>query len=191
MYDGTGYKTGSRGPSSLFSSPGDLFGIAEVRYEWEDGRVGIGAWHHNGDFDRFDGGVDDGAEGYFALAEGWLMREDGDPDGEQGLQAWTLLGAADETVSPVETHVGVGLAYAGLLGGRDEDTTGLGVHSARLSGDPDAGFTEGHETAIELFHAFQVLPELRIQPDLQYIVNPGGEGLDDAFVGTIRLAFEL
>ena len=192
VYDGTGYKTGSRGPSSLFSSPGDLFGIAEARYEWEDGRVGIGAWHHHGDFDRFDGGIDQGTEGLYALAEGWLKREDGgDPEVDQGLQAWLLLGTADRAVTPIDGHVGVGLLYTGLLDGRDEDSTGFGIHSAQLSGDPAAELTADHETAFEFFHSIQLSPVLRIQPDLQYIVNPGGQGLEDAVVGTVRLAFEL
>jgi len=39
--------------------------------------------------------------------------------------------------------------------------------------------------AIELFYKAQLTPYIMVQPDLQYIVNPGGENRD-AFVGGLR-----
>lgn len=195
LYDGAwqaGYRTGSRGPSTVFGEPSDLFSIAELDYAWEEARVGIGAWHHSGDFERWAGGVRKGAEGYFALAEGRLTREvPSDRDDDQGLRAWTLLGLDDEEVSPVDVHAGGGLLWTGLVPGRDADLLGLGVHCAWLSDEPGAGFSAAREVAYEAFYAFELLPGLRLQPDLQYVVDPGGAGLGDAFVATLRLALVL
>jgi porin len=49
---------------------------------------------------------------------------------------------------------------------------------------------EAHETAIELTYRMQATPWLALQPDVQYIVNPGTDpSLDNAWV--VGLRFEL
>jgi carbohydrate-selective porin OprB len=42
------------------------------------------------------------------------------------------------------------------------------------------------ETAIELFYKVQLTEFISIQPDIQYISNPGGGTTDDAIVLGIR-----
>jgi porin len=42
------------------------------------------------------------------------------------------------------------------------------------------------ETAIEMFYKLQLTPFFSIKPDLQYIVNPGGD-LPNAFVAGLRM----
>jgi carbohydrate-selective porin OprB len=69
------------------------------------------------------------------------------------------------------------------------DIAGLMVSAAFLTDAPGAGFTRDAETAIEVFYRYQATPWFSIKPDLQYIDNPGGAGLDDAWVGTLR--FEI
>jgi porin len=73
-----------------------------------------------------------------------------------------------------------------------DDQLGFGASSARLSQESGAGFTERAETAIELYWSFRVLPGLRIKPDVQYVVDPGGDAsLDDAWIATLRATFAL
>lgn len=49
-------------------------------------------------------------------------------------------------------------------------------------------FNESHETALELFYKAQITPWLTLKPDLQYIVNSGGDSsLGDTLVGTLRV----
>ena len=55
---------------------------------------------------------------------------------------------------------------------------------------------EGHETAIELTYRARITDGLEVQPDIQYIVNPGTDpALDNALVFGIRIelgrGFEL
>ena len=48
----------------------------------------------------------------------------------------------------------------------------------------------GGETAVEIFHRFDLGRGVAIQPDLQWIGTPGGgdpSGADDAWIATLRL----
>ena len=79
-----------------------------------------------------------------------------------------------------------GLTYQGLVASRPDDTVGLGIAYGRISPqaaayDRDVVAVTGmampirdYETAIELTYRMQVVPNWTIQPDLQYIVHPGG-----------------
>jgi porin len=72
------------------------------------------------------------------------------------------------------------------LKGRDNDTVGFGFGLTHASGsvaDYDEDLSQftgspvpvrGSETFFELTYQAQVTPWWTVQPDLQYIVNPGG-----------------
>jgi porin len=106
------------------------------------------------------------------------------------------VGVADARVNAVSSYVGAGLTYTGLLSGRAEDQLGIAVATARFGQEfLSAQRAEGNawhtsEVNLELTYRFPVTPWLTLQPDLQYVVNPGGNSaLDDALV--IGLRFEL
>lgn len=85
-------------------------------------------------------------------------------------------------------YFGAGLTWVGPFDKENPDTIGLGVAAARLTDDAGAGFTKKYETSVEAFYNFQVTPYFSVKPDLQYILNPGGDAsLDNALVLTIRL----
>ena len=49
-----------------------------------------------------------------------------------------------------------------------------------------------HETAIELTYSAQLTDNFRIQPDIQYIINPGTDpSLKNALVVGVRFEFGL
>lgn len=55
-----------------------------------------------------------------------------------------------------------------------------------------AGFTADSETAVEVFYSLRLVPGMRLKPDLQYVVDPGGDAaLDDAWILTLRLTVSL
>ncbi len=85
-------------------------------------------------------------------------------------------------------YVGAGCAYRGLLNTKGTDVLGLAFANGRMSNDcgPD-------ETTFELSYKVQLTPQIYLQPDLQYVVNPGGTDihLKNATVGLIRLGLEL
>ena len=189
--------TGSRGPKTLFDDPADLFLIGEFGLSWGNadtqklpGRFAVGVWAHTGTFEEFDGGDQDGTEGFYLLLDQLIHREDpDDPDNEQGFGFFFQYGWADPDVSEVEHHVGAGIQVVGLLQGRDEDIAGIGITYVQLS--DDAGFDEDQEVTIEGFYLQRLAPFLSIQNDLQYIMDPGGSDRKDALVSTTRAIIEF
>jgi porin len=195
VYDGAaqeGVPTGSRGPSTLFGEPSDLFGIAELDLTWERGRAAVGGWAHTGRFERFDGGEEHGTHGLYGLVEQRLAGACGEDADPCGLDAFLQLGVADPDVSLFDLHVGAGLAWTCPFSTGLEDELGIGFSSVRLTDDPDAEVDGDFETAFELYYGFEPVSWVRVKPDVQYVVNPGGDGsLDDALILTLRLVASL
>ncbi|MEM9109933.1 MAG: carbohydrate porin [Planctomycetota bacterium] len=193
VFDGAlqeGIPTGTRGPSTLFGDPADLFWIGEAGVKWggasRPGRFAVGVWHHTGSFARFSGGRKSGATGFYAVLDQLLYKENEDTDDAQGLGLFAQLGLVDEDISAISEHVGVGVQWAGPIPGRDADIIGLMASRAGLSDEPGAGLTDDAELAVELFYKLHLGEYFSIKPDIQYIMNPGGAGLDDAWVVTLR-----
>lgn len=172
--------------------------IGEVVYADDDSRIALGHWRYTATFDDLltteaDGrpvGRDDNA-GIYLLAERRLTRETA--DSVQGLSGWLRLGLAEERINPVDRYLGAGLVYTGPFAGRDTDQIGLAIGWAKF-GDPyrravaalgDA--TDGREISIEASYRAPITPWLTLQPDIQYVISPGGDPvLDDALVLGLR-----
>jgi porin len=89
-----------------------------------------------------------------------------------------------------------GLLYKGLVPGRPDDKVGIAAAHARVGNnarglDADIGLF-GHffypvrtgETMIEMMYQAQLAPWWMLQPDLQYIIRPGGGVLNPG--GSLR-----
>lgn len=77
---------------------------------------------------------------------------------------------------------------------RGRDITGIALAYTRLGAAAvrAAGGGGDHERVAELTHLFVVGEHLAIQPDLQYIVDPGGSGrISDVFVAGLRLTLSF
>lgn len=95
-----------------------------------------------------------------------------------------------------------GVVLTAPLPGRDSDSAGIDVGVGKVSSgaaayDRALGFATGTaypvrgvETLIEITYQFQLAPWWLIQPDVQYVVNPGG-GVPDHADPTRRLRNEL
>lgn len=196
IFDGAsqeGVATGTRGPSTLFGDPADLFMVGEAGYRWDaasvlglPGRAAAGAWHHTGGFATFAGGTDSHTTGFYFVLDQLLHKENTDESDVQGVGLFAQYGWADPDVNAIEHHLGLGVQWVGALPGRDDDVVGLMMSWARLSDEPGAGFTADAETAVELFYKWQLTNFFSVKPVVQYIANPGGAGLDDAWVTTLR-----
>lgn len=197
VFDGSlqeGIETGQRGPGSLFGGPGDLFYIAELSTTWSTsndalaGRVAVGAWHHDGTFERFTGGTRRGAWGGYAVVDQQLWREHPDTaDDAQGIAGFVLVGLADADVSEVRAHLSLGATWTGAIDGRNDDVIGLATSTAWLS--RDAGY-DAHELAMEAFYKLQFTSFLSLKADLQYILNPGG-GDDTPAAVTVGVRMQI
>ena len=107
------------------------------------------------------------------------------------------------------------ISYKGLFAGREEDTLALGVGYGQISGslqglDRDTRQINGqpnrpirdYETVIELTYQAQITPWWTIQPDMQYVIHPGGNipnpgagsrltPISDAFIFGARTAIKF
>ena len=87
----------------------------------------------------------------------------------------------------ISWSLNAGLTMHEPILGRDDDTAGLGMGVARVSSgqaglDADTAFynpgvyspVQSTETFLEATYQYQVMPWWQIQPDVQYVFNPGG-----------------
>ena len=93
-----------------------------------------------------------------------------------------------------------GFNYTGLIPSRDEDVFGIGVVWANVSDDmrrqqrADRDINDSpvpaisdHEIAVEMTYYADITPWWSIQPDIQYIIHPGGSSeLPNAFMIGLR-----
>lgn len=85
-------------------------------------------------------------------------------------------------------YLGCGCAYTGLLSKKGNDTLGLAMAGGMLTKE------RGHdETTFELTYKVQVTNQIYLQPEMQYVVHPGGTDrhLGNATVGLVRLGLEF
>ena len=116
-----------------------------------------------------------------------LYREQDD----QGLGAFLQIGGNSTRINEVDFYIGGGFNYLGLIPARDEDEFGIAVGYASTSDDiVDAGGRDDGETTLELTYRIQVNENIAIQPDVQFVFNPGADpSLKDAL--TVGVRFEL
>ncbi|WP_442919103.1 carbohydrate porin [Methylobacterium sp. Leaf118] len=178
------------------------------------GTATLGGWHHFGPFDspRLDrvggrllaepesSGISRrfrGNAGLYAILDQTLYSEPDAPG--EGASAFLRLSAVPGDRNLIDLYVDAGIAYQGLLPGRPNDTIGLGVIHSRIAPAARAFDRDGlifgtgggpirsSETVIEATYQAEIVPGFTLQPDLQYVMRPGG-GLPDAGGRRIRNA---
>jgi porin len=159
----------------------------------------LGLWYHTADFAdvRYDRrgvplAIDSEGEprrhlgdwGAYLAVDRMLWHEPDTPD--QGLGAFLRLATAPGDRNLVSAYADGGLVYKGLLPGRPADSLGLGAAWARIGGgargyDQDTAHFYGipypvrdSESVVELSYQFAATPWWTLQPDLQWVVHPGG-----------------
>jgi porin len=190
-----------------FETNGDLFAISELAYATKlfelPASLKLGGWVHTGLFadQRFDNlrlslanlassGIP--AEhrgdygGYFILDQ-LLWRKDGASD--TGLGGFLRVGGNPADRNLITLHMDSGLTYAGPFG-RDSDTVGIGLSYEQVSAaqrDLSADFGvlnsfvppgPDFESVLEISYQAQVASWWIVQPDLQWVIHPGGRVLN-------------
>ena len=159
--------------------------VAELNYLDDSTKAAVGYWRYTGRFEDLralqhaDEPVErDGNEGLYMLVERRLTREENNI--AQGLAGWVRLGFANKTLNPVQRYIGGGLAYTGPFAGRDEDQVGMAIGLVQF-GDPfrrglllEGAQIGAREVIVEATYRAPVTDWLTLQPDLQYVINPGG-----------------
>lgn len=150
-------------------------------------------WHHTADFSPLDPSASkpvSGQTGAYGLVEAPLPFL-------ANSSSWIRVAKVDDASSYVATYVGGGVTHDGLFSARPDDKVGLAFAYAGISDRArSASAREGRplksgELAFELTYAAQITPALALQPDLQYIIHPGGDSsLGDALAIGLRISLQ-
>jgi porin len=185
-----------------FSFRGGAIFIGEIGYlhnhksgsNKKPGTYKFGAYYGTGSFTPVDNDVDnsetneDGNYGFYVIGEQMVYRERATSD--QGLTSWAALTyAPQQEINTFPLFVSGGLVYQGLFKPRDRDKTALAFAYGRVSDNlQDKDF----EILFEATHIIEITNWVDIQPDIQYIVHPGGSGeIPDALVVGVMLAVDI
>lgn len=191
--DGTNFRV--KDPALLMVEGSRAYSLGDL-----PGTAKLGYFHHFGRFDdlrRDDTGLSladpatsgiarrlRGNDGFYGIVDQALYRVPGTKD--QGLAAFLRVAGSPGDRNLIDVYVDGGLAYKGLFPGRGDDTLGLSFAYARISDraaglDRDTvlfsgapGFVRRAEALIELTYQAQVVPGWTVQPDIQYVFDPGG-----------------
>lgn len=164
----------------------------EIKSQW--GRdeqlpqtIRVGAWQHSGHWAEItldpDPRLFNQNYGVYASIDQMVWKED-DQD-EQGLGVFGQFGWAPGNRNPVQEYYGAGITYRGWFNCRDKDLMGIGMANVHFGAQTEEVEGRTFETAIEYFYKYYVNDYMTLQPDMQYIVNPGGL-YRDALVAGMR-----
>lgn len=202
-----------RDPSGTAFRVGDgAFVITELRYNPEssnhNGTYRFGAWYNTQRFRdlRFDTNglslADPASNGRARLHDGdySLFATIDEPfldESDSGFVVFARAMGAPGDRNLVNLYTDFGVDYRGPFG-RKDDVAGIAVGYAQIAGrargfDRDVatfggGFApvRSGETVIEATYRAQVTPWWQLQPDFQYVINPGG-GIANPLVPTRRI----
>ena len=108
---------------------------------------------------------------------------------DQGLGWFGRIAFEPQDRNFLNFYFDTGLVYTGLIPTRDEDQIGIGFAYAQLSNGArralefEGSRGVGAEMVLEFTYKCILTPWLYIQPDAQFVINPGGtQDLQNAFV---------
>jgi porin len=185
-----------------FTLRGPPFVIGEVGFRRNYGKdasglpgnLKLGAYFNGGDAEVFDSGLAGRASetvearyGFYAVGDQALARW-GDPAEKRHLGVFgAFVCAPDQRVNTAPYFFDAGLVAYGFLPSRPRDFAGIGVAYGSYSADlrhaeeiqsitnPAIG-VQSWEMTVELNYGCTIRPGLLLQPSLQYLINPGGNG---------------
>jgi porin len=136
---------------------------------------------------RYDGAlnsnpdsVDRSSYGLYATVDQaiWQKRMTDKQAKAPGLGLFCRIGFSPPEFSFISRYLDAGFNYNGLFRGRNEDIFGVGITHSGISREAnrinlERGSHYTSETLIEVTYTAKLTPWLTLQPDFQYIVNPG------------------
>lgn len=160
-------------------------------YNWAGPvHLGVGAWGYTDqqndirDTDAFGSPISRNAHGFYATAERELW---------SNATGFARVGVSDGDTTPYAGGWQAGLLFNEVIAARPGSQLSIGAYQGAL-GDKyranavDAGVDVARaETGLELTYSDQLTPWLRVQPDLQLVLDPGGDrSRDNLWVFGVR-----
>jgi len=181
------------------SSAAGYFVIGEVGYSVHaennapglHGRYRLGGYYDSNQYASLSdpGRRQTGNYGFYVIAEQMVFREGG-PGSVQGLSLFgALIYAPQASINPLPWFGSAGASYRGLVPGRQRDIAAFALYYGGFS-----RYLPGqtYEMVLEWTYAIAVGRRLTVQPDIQYVINPGGvSSIGNAVVLGVQLAIQF
>ena len=183
FYDGN-LKSGSN-PKGFFTGENNYLNMTEVykltNFKGKEGKYMFGGWIKTGKYDSFNNSTEHNNYGFYAGFEQKLTDRFEDKSG--GLSAFGQFGYARNSINAVPYYFGAGLVFKGITKRRKEDSVGIAFGWHQFDRQLHKAESRTAEKVIELFYKIKLTEYLFIQPDIQYIIKPGGNNKNAFAVG--------
>lgn len=188
--NGTAFRLNSSDGALIFAETGYLLNQSPSDHGLA-GNYKIGSFVHTAGFNNWNSGTSEGADfGIYAVADQEIYCSGG-----RSASCFVRGGGGQSQVNMIDWYFDAGFNFSGFIPGRDSDVAGIAVaHSSFSHNFSGAQVADGSnpftsETVIEATYKIQVLPWWVLQPDCQYIFNPGGEqNENDSIIIGLRTA---
>ncbi len=123
----------------------------------------------------------------YAVMDQMIWNDPNDPDGDRAINLFArAMGTPEENRNLIDFSLNAGFTFHEPIPHRGDDTFGIGMGYAKVSDraadlDKDTGFYTGSaypvrsgEAFVEATYQYQLTPWCQLQPDFQYVFNPGG-----------------
>jgi len=145
------------------------------------GVYSFGAYYANYTFERFSGGTEHNAFGFYAMAQQMVWRSQRNPN--QNISLWGGVTYSPQLeISQMPVMGFGGIVWQGAIPTRDKDSALLSFYTGGFSSSyANAQARNGNgrptnETVLEASYIIQLTEALQLQPDLQWVIQPGGTG---------------
>lgn len=197
--NGTRFFNGNRGALLLWeiayttNPPSSTDGDGKQQMPVErplSGTFKVGGFYNTDIFKDLTGGSQQrGDYAFYLIADQEVWHKSSTSD--EGLKLFGRIGAAPADRNVVSFYCDGGLNYKGIFPTRNNDIFGIGVSYTKIShyfSDPSGSPVPTHyEGIIELTYQAPINANFTLQPDLQYIFNPGAVGRSpNALVAGLR-----
>lgn len=155
------------------------------------GTYKIGAWYDSLNF--ADNGYGSTAEhqgnyAFYAVMDQMIWSDPKDEDADRTINFFArAMGTPLTDRNPLSFSMNAGFTFHEPFVNRDDDTFGIGMGYAKVSSgvanaDSDYNFNnpgatipvQSGETYVEVTYQYELTPWCNLQPDFQYVFNPGG-----------------
>jgi porin len=139
----------------------------------------------------------DGTYGVYAIIDQMVYRFAGEGD-ERGVSIFARVVGSPSDRNQIDAYADAGIVFTGMISRRPNDVFGVGFAYTGISDDAsafdrDSGLSviRNYEALLEISYTAELKPGWTLQPDFQYIWQPGGNVPDDDGSGAVQNAVVL
>ncbi|MCE2992960.1 MAG: carbohydrate porin [Candidatus Jidaibacter sp.] len=164
-----------KGTHILLKKKDGVLLVGEAGYDFDVVKLGLGGWHYTEKADDvFIENAKHRNAGMYAIAEKEFSKR---------LSGFARVGFADKNVNQTEYAWAAGINLKDLIKARPDGIFGLAASGAinskkyKNSQIAAGNMVDSAETQFELTYSDNLMQWLTIQPDVQYTMNPGTDGV--------------